>query len=167
MSSHTETTGQYASEGAGANDLTGDGQDIASGSRRGIKAQISGFAESAKQQAASAVAPIRDNARNLAEEQKQRGASRIDDVAQAVHNAAEELGREFPPAAEYAHAAADKLQSVSRMLRENSVEDLLQKGLDLAEERPLVFTGGAVAMGFLLTRFLRSSAPAYDESDEE
>src|ERR1051325_9672364 len=88
MSSHTETPGPYASEGAGANDLAGDGQGRPS-SRQKIKAHLSGFAESAKQQAASAVAPIRDNARSLAEEQKQRGATRIDTVAQAIHNAAE------------------------------------------------------------------------------
>jgi len=167
MSSHTETPDPYASEGAGANDLSGDGQDNRSSNRQRIKAQISGFAESAKQQAASAVAPIRDNARSLAEEQKQRGATRIDTVAQAIHNAAEELGQEVPPAAEYAHAAADQLQRASRLLRENSVEDLLQMAVDLAEERPLVFTGGAVAVGFLLTRFLRSSTPPYDESEEE
>ena len=63
--------------------------------------------------------------------------------------------------------AADQLQRASRLLRENSVEDLLQMAVDLAEERPLVFTGGAVAVGFLLTRFLRSSTPSYDESEEE
>lgn len=167
MSSHTETPSPYASENGGANDLSGDGQGLASSGRQKIKAQISGFAESAKQQAASAVAPIRDNARSLAEEQKQRGATRIDTVAQAVHNAAEELGREIPPAAEYVHAAADQLQRASRLLRENSVEDLLEMAVDLAEERPLLFTGGAVAAGFLLTRFLRSSTPDYDESEEE
>jgi len=166
MSSHTETPGPYASEGAGANDLAGDGQGRPS-SRQKIKAHLSGFAESAKQQAASAVAPIRDNARSLAEEQKQRGATRIDSLAEAIHNAAEELSDEIPPAAEYVHAAADQLQRASRMLRENTVEDLLQKALDLAEERPLVFTGGAVALGFLLTRFLRSSAADYEESEEE
>lgn len=159
MSSHTETPGP---------NLSGDGQEIASGTRQSkIRAQISDFAETAKQQAASAVAPIRDNARSLAEEQKQRGATRIDDIALAIHNAAEEIGKEIPPAAEYVHAAADRLQGASRMLRENSVEDLLQKAVDLAEERPLVFTGSAVALGFLLTRFLRSSAPDYDESGEE
>jgi len=168
MSSHTETPGPYESEGAGGNDFSGDGQGAATEGRPGkIKAHLSGFAETAKQQAASAVAPIKDNARSLAEEQKQRGASQIDNVAQAIHNAAEEISREIPQAADYVHAAADRLQGVSRMLRENSVEELLQKGVDLAEERPLLFTGGAVALGFLLTRFLRSSAPLYDESEEE
>lgn len=153
----------------GAIDIVGEQikRIAAQGSKTLGVAHLSGFAETAKQQAASAVAPIKDNARSLAEEQKQRGASQIDNVAQAIHNAAEEISREIPQAADYVHAAADRLQGVSRMLRENSVEELLQKGVDLAEERPLLFTGGAVALGFLLTRFLRSSAPAYDESEEE
>ena len=155
MSSHTEPAGTPASE-----------TNESGASRSRVKAQISEFAQTAKEQAASAVAPIRDNARSFAEEQKQRGAGRIDSIAGAVHHAAEEIGREVPPAAEYVHAAADQLQRASRLLRENSVEDLVQMAVQLAEERPILFVSSTVAAGFLLTRFLRSSTAAYDESEE-
>lgn len=138
-----------------------------SGSRSRVKGQISEFAQSAKNQASAAIQPIADNARSLAEEQKQRGANRIDEIARAVHSAAEELTREIPGAGTYIHAAADKLDQTSRMLREKSVEDLLETATEFAEERPFLFVGGAVAAGFLLTRLLRSSPIIEDEESEE
>lgn len=130
-----------------------------------IGSQISEFAQSAKSQAASAIQPIANNARSMAEEQKERGASRIDDIARAVHSAAEEIAREVPAAGNYVHAAADRLERTSGFLRDNSVEDLLKMATDYAQERPFVFIGGAVASGFLLTRLLRSSTAADDESE--
>ena len=158
MSSQHEP-GQFT-EGANMNDDN-------SRSRTRMRGQISDFAQSAKSQASAAIQPIANNARSLAEEQKQRGADRIDEIARAVHGAAEELSREVPMAGNYIHAAADKLDQTSRMLREKSVEDLLQTATEFAEEQPFLFIGGAMAAGFLLTRLLRSSPVIEDEESEE
>lgn len=127
--------------------------------------QISEFAQTAKSQAASAIQPIADNARSMAEEQKERGATRIDGIARAVHSAAEEISKEVPVAANYVHAAADRLERTSSLLRDNSVEELARMATDFAQERPYLFIGGAVASGFLLTRLLRSSVETDDESE--
>jgi ElaB/YqjD/DUF883 family membrane-anchored ribosome-binding protein len=132
----------------------------------GIKSHLSQLAQAAKEQASAAVAPIRDNARSVVEEQKERGASRIDDLAQALNNAAQALDEEIPQAATYVHSAADQLGKASSLLRDNSIEDLIKKATEFAEERPVVFVAGAVAAGFLLARLLRSSAGASSRGTE-
>jgi len=159
MSSQHESSGvpSYGS------DLSTQAESTGGKSSR-IGNQISEFAQTAKSQAASAIQPIANNARSMAEEQKERGATRIDGIARAVHNAAEEISKEVPVAANYVHAAADRLERTSSLLRDNSVEDLAKMATDFAQERPYLFIGGAVATGFLLTRLLRSSVEE-DESE--
>ncbi len=167
MSSQHESSGSYSAEGA---DYTPDSETSAdNGSSRSsrVKGQISEFAQSAKNQASAAMQPIANNARSMAEEQKARGAERIGNIAQAVHGAADEIAKEVPLAANYVHAAADKLDNASRTLRDSSVDDLMQMATDFAEERPFVFLGGAVAAGFVLMRLLRSSPVGDEESGEE
>lgn len=166
MSSHQEPSGQYAAEGADLgteNRSSGEG----SGSRASrVKGQISEFAETAKSQASAALQPIANNARSMAEEQKSRGAARIADIAQALHSAADQMAEDVPFAADYVHSAASKLEETSRTLRERSVEDLARMAVDFAEERPMLYVGGAVAAGFLVARLLRSSVALEDEEEE-
>ena len=159
MTPETGGSAEYAPQGANLSRRSeGDGD--------GIRDRISTLAQTAKEQATAAVAPIRDNARSVVEEQKQRGASRIDSLAQAIHGAANELDGEIPQAATYVHAAAEQLERASGLLRDNSVEDLIRKGTELAEERPVVFMAGALAIGFVLARLLRSTPMDYDEEDD-
>jgi ElaB/YqjD/DUF883 family membrane-anchored ribosome-binding protein len=167
MSSQHESPGSYSAEGV---DYTLDSETTAdNGTSRSsrVKGQISEFAQSAKNQASAAIQPIANNARSMAEEQKARGAERIGNIAQAVHGAADEIAKEVPLAANYVHAAADKLGNASRTLQDSSVDDLMQMAVDFAEERPYVFLGGAVAAGFVLMRLLRSSPVGDEESGEE
>jgi ABC-type transporter Mla subunit MlaD len=138
-----------------------------SGSSGGVRGQITDLAQTAKTQAASALQPIAKNAKSMAEEQKQRGASRIDSIARAVHDAADEIGDEVPQAASYVHSAAGKLEKASSLLRDNSVEELMQMATEFAQERPIVFVSGAVATGFLLARLLRSSTTAQFNEESE
>jgi methyl-accepting chemotaxis protein len=113
--------------------------------------------QTAKEQVAAAAQPIADKARDVAEEQKQSGADRIDEVARAVHTAADEIGKQVPQVANYIHSGAEQLERTSRVLRENSVDELLQMTNRFAHDRPLAFIGGSVAAGFMLARFLKSS----------
>jgi hypothetical protein len=131
------------------------------------KEQLSDIAQTAKEQANAAAEPVKQNAREIAEQQKQRHAGSIDSIANAVHCAADDLGDEMPQAATYIHSGAEQLERASRLLRENSVDDLMQMASRLAHERPLTFIGGSVIAGFALGRFLRSSASSPDGMQTE
>lgn len=125
-----------------------------------VKDQAAEAAQAAKDQVSAAAQPVADKARELAEQQKDTGAERIQSVARAVHTAADDIGKQSPQVAEYIHSGAEQLERASRLLRDNSVDDLLQMTNRLAHDRPLAFIGGSVAAGFVLARFLKSSGPA-------
>lgn len=114
-------------------------------------------AQAVKNQLSDAAQPIADKARDAAEEQKRSGADRLQGVARAVHTAADDIGKQVPQLAGYVHSGAEQLDRASRLLRENSIDDLLQMTNRLAHDRPLAFIGGSVAAGFVLARFLKSS----------
>lgn len=101
---------------------------------------------------------LADQARHLAEEQKGRGAERLNGVARAVHSAASEFERDLPQAAGYIHEAASQIERASTAVREKSIEDIVAAIDDFARRQPVAFFGGSVLAGFVLSRFLKSSA---------
>src|SRR5438105_2839279 len=138
-----------------------------SAAAQAAKEQATAAAQAAKEQVTAAAEPVANKARTLAEEQKQGGADRIDEVVRAVHTAADEIGKQVPQAAGYIHSGAEQLQRASKLLRENSVDDLLKMTNKLAHDRPMAFIGGSVAAGFVLARFLRTSAPSGGRSSAQ
>lgn len=124
-----------------------------------IADRIADATHTATEQITAAAQPVADKARDLAEEQKQTGAERLQGVARAVHTAADDISKQVPQLAGYVHSGAEQLERASRLLRENSIDDLLQMTNRLAHDRPLAFIGGSVAAGFVLARFLKSSGP--------
>lgn len=165
MSSQHEPPSQEFTEGTEL--APPDRSDDASTRSGRVKEHISEFAQTAKTQASAAIQPITKNAKSMAEEQKSRGAERIGNIALAVHGAADEIAREVPFAGDYVHSLAGRLDDASSLLRDNSAEELAKMAVEFAEERPLVFIGGAVAAGFFVSRLLRSSVTLADDEDEE
>lgn len=111
-------------------------------------------AEAIKEQAAEA---LKGTAADLAEAGKATGAERIGRLGRAVHGAANEIGKELPQAAEYVHTAGDGLENAAAHLREHSVEDLFESFSRFARRQPAVAFAGAIAAGFVLSRFIKSS----------
>jgi hypothetical protein len=61
--------------------------------------------------------------------------------------------------ARHIREAAKSVEGLSNNLRNRSVDELMHAASDLARSRPGVFIAGAVAAGFALSRFLKSSVP--------
>lgn len=103
-----------------------------------------------------------DRARTAAEQGKTRATETLDGLAQAVHQAAGSLEQQVnPQIAQYAHRAADALDSFSASLRNKSVDELVDDAAQFARRSPAVAIGAAVALGFALSRFLKAtSSPA-------
>jgi ABC-type transporter Mla subunit MlaD len=96
--------------------------------------------------------------RNFAQQQKAAGADQIAGVAQAADATANKLQDMAPKGAEYVHDLAGKLDEMASALRDQSADELIEKAADFARKQPAVFFAGAVATGFALSRFLKSSA---------
>ena len=69
------------------------------------------------------------------------------------------------PVADYADKAADQVERFAGYLRENDVDSLLNDGRNFARRNPAVFLGGAATLGFLATRFLKSSSDEGSSAD--
>ncbi len=69
------------------------------------------------------------------------------------------------PVAEYADKAADQVERFAGYLRENDVDTLLNDARGFARRNPAVYLGSAAALGFLATRFLKSSSEEQYSAD--
>jgi len=128
----------------------------------GSAPSVSATMEQAQKTATAATDRIknraRDIAREMAEQQKTAGADQLGGMAHAMEAAGGELQKQMPLAAEYVDDVAARLDDLASTLRERSVDDMLSNVSDFARRQPAVFFAGAVAAGFALSRFAKSSS---------
>jgi hypothetical protein len=118
---------------------------------------LSSAAEQVQRTAGATAGRIKDRAREAAEQQKEAGADQIGGVAEAMEAAAGELEQQMPMVAEYIEDVAGQLGSMASALRERSIDDMLGSAAGFARRQPGLFFAGAVAAGFALSRFAKSS----------
>lgn len=122
---------------------------------------------------APAAERVREEARNLGRQASERGSEMLEErkgwinnevraVAQALHRSGEQLDAEGSQAGQYAHWAADALDRVAQHLQQNDMKALLRETQAFARREPGLVIGGALALGFALTRFLKSSESRVD-----
>ena len=127
---------------------TGDGpRDAARETIDTVKQEASGLAGRASEQG-----------RSMLSRQKEAAADHLDSVAKALRGSARGLEQEEPAAGRYVGYAAERLQSMGRQLRDRDVDGLLDDVQDLGRRAPGAFFAGSVIAGFLMARFLKSSA---------
>ena len=87
-------------------------------------------------------------------------------AAEALHETSDNLEkRDQQQLSQYLRSAADGLSRFSNRLAEGDVDDLLREARETARRNPALLFGGAIAAGFLLTRFVKASAE-HDEPEE-
>jgi flagellar hook-associated protein FlgK len=118
----------------------------------------SSAAEQVQDTASATTDAIKDRARHIAEQQKAAGADQIEGVARAVDAAADQLKGQMPTAAKYIDEVAGQVSAMASALRERSVDDIFGNVAGYARRRPVLFFAGALAAGFALSRFAKSSA---------
>ena len=104
--------------------------------------------------------PLKDKAEQLAEDQKEVGTGHMRTLATAVHGAARELESGMPKIANAVHDVAKKIEQTADDLRTRNIDDLFEGFDRYARQQPAIVFGGALMAGFVLTRFLKSSAKA-------
>ncbi len=125
---------------------------------------------SLKQTARQAVEDVRHEATHLVddarhsvmaavEDQKAAAAGQVGGVARSLRNAAESLDEDQQWLSGYFRRAAESLDRISHTIEERDLGSLVRDIEGLARRQPALFIGGAVAMGFALARFARSTAP--------
>lgn len=126
------------------------------------KNAVSEVAQQTRQQAGDLVNQARDQVRTQISSQKDALAGGVGSLAQALRQSSGQLqGQEQALVAPVIDRAAQVAEGLSGYLQEHSLEDLVGEVESFARREPVLFLGGAFALGFVAARFLKtSSAPS-------
>ncbi len=123
------------------------------------KQQSQQLAHQARQQASELANRGTEQAKSQLANQKHQVAQRMTPIQTALQETAHQLRTQGQGSvAEYADKAADQVERFSGYLRETEVDEMVDQARGFARSRPAIFLGGAVALGFLGARFLKSSS---------
>ncbi len=159
-----------------------DHRHDATASVQGIADAAKGAAEDAMDQARAAGAALQSEAVGLAstlrqglesqaEQQKHRIADRIGQLADRVQRSADDLREDEAWLARLMERGARELGGVADDIARNDVAGILGSAEVFVRRQPALFVGAAVALGFALTRVVRSGDepgrgyPGRDRSD--
>jgi hypothetical protein len=94
-------------------------------------------------------------------QQKDRAAESLGSVAQALYTMGEQLrGQEQPAIAAYSDSIAETADRVFSYLADKDIDQLAGDVERFARRQPALFLTGAFALGFLASRFFKSSSPS-------
>jgi hypothetical protein len=114
--------------------------------------------DQARGMAGQLVNDVREVAESLLDEQKERAVGHVAGVAEALRKTAEGLGEHNEMAGRYAEQAAEQVERFAETIRERNLGDLVAEVDDFARRQPTLFLVGAVALGFVVGRFMAASA---------
>ena len=123
-----------------------------------IRNAATSAARAVKEQAAAVASEVGHELEKTADEQIGRGADAIRGFAGAIEAAGAELEKVSPQLARLVNDSASKIRNVSDGLGKRQVNDMVNAATDFARQQPVLFLGAAIAAGFALARFLKSSA---------
>jgi len=119
--------------------------------------------EDLRRKAESTAATVAEQAQQTAEvhlsSQKDQAASTLHTLAETIRDGGQRMRDEQPQIASLADQAAGKIDEASSYIRQHDVRDFVREAENFARREPLIFLGGAFAVGFLAARFLKASSP--------
>ncbi|MEO7112021.1 MAG: hypothetical protein ABI183_16375 [Polyangiaceae bacterium] len=89
-------------------------------------------------------------------QQQKKSVGELGNVAKALRGTRSELGENF--AGPIVDQAADQIERATKFLESASLGEIVDGVEDFARREPLLFIGGAFAVGMLGARFLKSSS---------
>lgn len=135
---------------------------VDSDTRDNSTSQSAGGTGEAKERARQTANEVKGAAQQQAEgmfnQQKDAAAEQAEKLSTVFRKMAEEFeAQDQSYFSGYANNIARCTDTISQRLREQSLGSLVTQVKDYSQRQPAVFIGGAIAAGFLLARFLRSS----------
>jgi hypothetical protein len=129
-----------------------------------ITARARDTLDDAKQQAAGLASRAKDEGKSALSQQKEGAAEQVTGVAQALRTTADELNQQNPQVGRFVSYAAERLEGFGEQLRRRDLDTLIDDASRWGRESPVALFAGSIAVGFLLSRFLKSSASAPRQS---
>ena len=142
---------------------TSNGATENTGAAPGNDADLGSTAAQAADQVQQTVSGLRAQFQHQATDQltlqKERAAGGLELMTQVLHQASQQVReQDQAPLATSIEGVAQRVEHWTETLRATDVEQLVDETKQLAGRQPALFVGGALALGFVGVRFLRSSA---------
>ena len=91
-------------------------------------------------------------------DQKSRAADKVSSVAQTLHSSSQQLRQDGnDDVGRYVERAADQVERIANYLNSTEMSDVVNRVEDFARRQPAAFMASAFAVGFVASRFLKSS----------
>ncbi|HEY0460179.1 MAG TPA: hypothetical protein VGC97_13660 [Pyrinomonadaceae bacterium] len=166
-------TGSVTGTSGSSTNLSGTSGTTAGGNQTGstdlsvdsVKETARGLYDQAKSTAGQAFGAATKRATEALDEKKGTVASGLTSVADSIKQVGENLNttEEANPitetAAKYTNNIAQQIENLSGYFERKDVREMVRDVEVFARRYPAYFIGGAVALGFLAARFLKSSNP--------
>lgn len=129
------------------------------------KETAKGIYDQAKSTVGQAYGVATKRATEVLDEQKGTLAGGLTSVADSIKQVGENLtstdekNKITETAAKYTNNLAEQIENISNYFERKEVKDMVRDVESFARKYPAYFIGGAVAVGFLAARFLKSSNP--------
>lgn len=128
---------------------------------KSIQSNANGIVEQAKQTVANVAADAKAGVTTQLEQRidaaKEVGVEKIETVSDALRGAGEKL-EGTGPLPQLAEKAAEGIENLARFVENKSIGDVFNGVQSFAKREPALFLGGAVVVGILAGRFLKSSS---------
>jgi ElaB/YqjD/DUF883 family membrane-anchored ribosome-binding protein len=115
--------------------------------------------QKAEETASTLVDQAQQVAQTTATTQKERAAETLGALAQTLRESGSSMREQQPQIASIADQAAQRVEGISTYVRDHDVSELVGEAERFARREPLIFVGGAFALGFLASRFIKAAMP--------
>lgn len=122
-----------------------------------LKDDVSGIVHAATEKTWSFVHSAKEQATHYADRRKDEAVQSISGFAQSLRETGKTLD-DKPHVREFVDSAADGLEQLAINLKSQSLNDYVSKAQSHIQERPLTYATLGLVSGFILARFLKSSA---------
>lgn len=114
--------------------------------------------DTVREKASTIAHGAKEQAREQFDSRKGKAIGELDGLANALRRAGGELESSNGMSGRLLSTVADRIESFGRSIDGRDLDDIVHEVEGFARRNPAAFLGGAVAIGFLASRFLKSSS---------
>jgi len=153
-----------AASGSPVQSTVGAAQNAAGDDIDTIREQVGPLFDTLHERVEPIAEQVKDQASAVAQQQMSSAAEGLDSAAGAVNAVGDRLRENnLGELSQYADMAAEQIEKLANWLRTTTPDEIAHDIEDFAKKQPAVFVAGALALGLIGVRFLRSTSQNTDE----
>jgi hypothetical protein len=177
--SHDTAQGAASASGGPMQSAVGAAQDAAGNAveaaRQGVgqatnivREQVGPLVDAMRERVGPIAEQVKEQASTVTQQQMTSAAEGLDNAAGTVNAVGERLRENnLGELAQYTDLAAEQIEKAAAWLRTTTPEEIAHDIEDFAKKQPAVFVAGALALGLVGVRFLRSVSQNADEKKND